>query len=417
LTARKPEVSTLSAENNSTDKSPDTSAHIKTGTAFWSAEEAFRLLVESIKDYALFMMDAEGNIMSWSLGVERILGYSEDEFLKMNGRDIFLPEDRAAGVPEAEIGKAIAEGRAEDDRWHIRKDKTRFWASGVTTALYDEAGALRGLAKVLRDFTDAHLLQQEREFLLERERAARLDAERARADAEAADRAKDEFIGMVSHELRAPLNVVMGWISLLLTSELDAETRTQAMVTIERNTQAQARLVNDLLDLTRIREGRVHLEMAVVDLVRLLQDVVEGARITAKAKDIRMELSVSSPAVRVEADHDRLFQVVSNLLSNAVKFTPEGGHIEVHLTSRDESAQIQICDSGVGISPELLPHVFDRFRQGRHKDGTYGGLGLGLSIVRHLVDMHGGTVRAASPGEGQGTTFTVELPHTRATSE
>jgi PAS domain S-box-containing protein len=410
-------VSTLSTEN----QKPDLSSHIKTGTCFWSAEEAFRLLVESLRDYAIFMMDAHGNIVSWSLGVERILGYSEAEFVENNFEVLFVPEDQAAGVPKAELHKAITEGRAGDDRWHIRKDGSRFWASGVTTALYDEAGALRGLAKVLRDFTEAHLLQEERELALERERAARLEAERAqaeaeaaRADAEAADRAKDEFIGMVSHELRAPLNVVMGWISLLITDELDAETRAQAIATIERNTQAQARLVNDLLDLTRIREGKVHLQIGEVDLVPLMQVIVEGTSIMAKFKNIRIETTASDSTVLVSADRDRLFQVVSNLLSNAVKFTPGGGRIEVRVTREDDTAKIEVCDSGVGIASELLPHVFDRFQQGRHGDGTHGGLGLGLSIVRHLVEMHGGTVHARSEGEGQGATFTIELPRAHA---
>jgi PAS domain S-box-containing protein len=392
------------------ESTSETVAHIKRESSFWSVEDAFRLLVESLKDYALFMMEPDGRIVSWSLGVERILGYGESEFLDLPFASIFTPEDRVDGADQREMGCAIRTGRAEDERWHLRQDETRVWVSGVLTALYDQNGTLRGFAKVMRDHTEAR-------SLLERERAARQQAdqalqtaEKALQAAEAADHAKDEFMAVISHELRTPLNIVSGWISLLREGNLDPAMQEQALETIERNMQAQARLVNDLLDVTRIREGKIHLEIAPLNIASLLQSVVDGIHPTALAKTIHLELAECPSPVYISADRDRIQQVISNLLSNAVKFTPESGSIEVALRCVAERVRITIRDSGVGISPEFLPQVFDRFRQAPANDNGQGGLGLGLAIALHLVEMHGGTLSADSEGVGQGATFTIELP-------
>jgi signal transduction histidine kinase/CheY-like chemotaxis protein len=251
---------------------------------------------------------------------------------------------------------------------------------------------------------ERRLAEEERERLLASERAAR-------ADAEAANRIKDEFLATVSHELRTPLNAVLGWTRMLRAGGLDAELAERALETIERNADAQARLIDDLLDVSRIISGKVRLEMMPVDPASFVEAAVVAHLPAAEAKGVRVEASAVPGAGVVRGDPERLQQVVWNLVSNAIKFTPRGGRVEVRVARADARVEITVADTGKGIAPEFLPHVFDRFRQAdatttrRHR-----GLGLGLAIVRHLVELHGGEVRAESEGEGRGATFTVELP-------
>ena len=224
-------------------------------------------------------------------------------------------------------------------------------------------------------------------------------------------RLKDEFLATISHELRTPLNAIFGWITLLRTHRLDPSTEERALETIERNARAQSRLLEDLLDVSRIITGKVTLELALVDPRRLIEAAIETMLPAAEAKGIRLAPRLDAGVGVLRGDFARLQQVVCNVISNAIKFTPMGGRVEIVLARRGEHAEIVVRDSGRGIKPEFLPFVFDRFRQ---EDGSisrrHGGLGVGLSIVRHLVELHGGTVAAASEGEGRGATFTVQVP-------
>ncbi|HEX8456005.1 MAG TPA: ATP-binding protein [Pyrinomonadaceae bacterium] len=249
-----------------------------------------------------------------------------------------------------------------------------------------------------------------RQHLLARQRA---EEERALllAEAEEANRTKDEFLATMSHELRTPMTAILGWAQLLRSHTLSEADFERALETVERNAQAQNKLIDDLLDISRIITGKLRMDLRPVDLAAVVGATVDALRPTAEAKAIRLQSLLDAQVGPVSGDPDRLQQVVWNLLSNAVKFTPKGGRVEVRLERAASHVEINVSDSGRGISPEFLPHVFDRFRQA---DGTstrkHGGLGLGLSIVRQLVELHGGTVRVESAGEGQGATFVVQLP-------
>ncbi|MBD2439225.1 ATP-binding protein [Nostoc sp. FACHB-110] len=247
--------------------------------------------------------------------------------------------------------------------------------------------------------------------LYQAEQQARTVAEAAREQAQAANRIKDEFLAVLSHELRSPLNPILGWAKLLQTTKLDQTKIKQALSTIERNAKLQAELIEDLLDVSRILQGKLTLTSNPIDLTSIIQAALETVQLAAQAKSIQIEVDFDTDIVVVLGDSTRLQQVIWNLLSNAVKFTPTGGHIRVNLTQLDYQAQISVSDNGKGISPDFLPYVFDYFRQADSATTRkFGGLGLGLAIVRHLVELHGGTITAQSPGEGMGATFIVKLP-------
>lgn len=254
------------------------------------------------------------------------------------------------------------------------------------------------------EVTERQRAENEREALLAREQVLR-------AEAEELSRLKDEFLATMSHELRTPLNAIFGWITLLRTRRLDEPTQARALETIERNARAQKRLIEDLLDVSRIVTGKVALELTVVDPRRVVEAALETMHPTAQTKGLKLVPLLDTSAGTVRGDFARLQQVVTNLVSNAIKFTPTGGQVDVCLACHNGEAQISVSDTGQGIGSDFLPHVFDRFRQ---EDGSisrrHGGLGLGLAIVRHLVELHGGTVDAFSAGEGKGARFTVRLP-------
>ncbi|HEX9959726.1 MAG TPA: ATP-binding protein, partial [Pyrinomonadaceae bacterium] len=247
----------------------------------------------------------------------------------------------------------------------------------------------------------------------ERAKAERIAADNARLleEAKEANRLKDEFLATVSHELRTPLTSITGWVRMLRSGTLDQGQAERAMETIDRNTRAQTQIIEDLLDISRIISGKLRLEIRLVELANIIEAAIESARPAAEAKNIRLQMLLDPKASPVAGDADRLQQIVWNLVSNAVKFTPKGGRIQVRLERINSHVEIAVSDTGQGIMPEFLPHVFERFRQGDSSIARkYGGLGLGLAIVRQLVEMHGGTVAATSPGENQGSTFTVTLP-------
>jgi len=243
--------------------------------------------------------------------------------------------------------------------------------------------------------------------LLARENAARIAAE-------AANRAKDDFFLTLSHELRGPLNAIVSWVYLLRSGKLDEATAARALETIERNAKAEGRLISDMLDVSRMIGAKIRLALRAVDLATLIAETVETVRPEIDKSGIHVEIDSSQPVDRITADPDRLRQVMENLLLNAIKFTPKGGRITVRLRADSQYATIAVCDTGQGIHSDFLPHVFERFRQSDTTATRLGGLGLGLAIVEHLVELHGGAIRATSKGEGEGATFTVTLPTTLA---
>jgi signal transduction histidine kinase len=244
----------------------------------------------------------------------------------------------------------------------------------------------------------------------EQERIQLLKEQEARSRAEEANRAKDEFLALVSHELRNPLNAIIGWARILTNANGDLKVIDQARDVIDRSARIQVQLIDDLLDLARVAGGKFHLDAEPVDIVTVVTSAIDAFRPTSEAKGVRLEAQLDPAVGEVVGDSARLQQVVSNLLSNAIKFTPEGGRVEVELNRVDSNVRIEVRDTGCGISAEFLPYIFERFRQANEGGGRLGGLGLGLALVRYIVEAHGGTVVAASAGTNQGTTFTVTLP-------
>jgi PAS domain S-box-containing protein len=369
-----------------------------------ASEERYRTLIAQVKNYAIFALDLEGRATTWNEGVERVLGWSREEFVGLPSENLFAPEDVAQGAHRSELQRAAEEGSVTTDRWLRRKDGTPFFASGMTSRLVDAAGHVIGFSEVLRDRTAWKLAQDERDQLLESERKARQQAEQA-------NRLKDEFLATLSHELRSPLNAIVGWVHVLRRHALSNPEIVRGLDVIERNARGQAQIVTDLLEMSRIMAGKVHLKVRPMSLTKVIAAAVDAICPAADAKGIRVETRLDPQADQIWGDASRLQQVTWNLLTNAVKFTPGGGVIEVALVRADSQVELSIKDSGVGIHPAFLPFVFDRFRQAdASTTRMYGGLGLGLSIVKHLVELHGGSVRATSGGEGHGATFIVCLP-------
>jgi PAS domain S-box-containing protein len=285
------------------------------------------------------------------------------------------------------------------------RDGTARWVIEHATPLFEgAAGQFSGYIGSCVDITESKQLQSEREEMLRAERCAREEAERV-------GRLKDEFLATVSHELRTPLNAILGWSTLLRRLKPDSEDHLRGVETIERNARVQAQIIADLLDMSRIISGKVQLDVQAIDLIEVVNAAIDAVNLSIEAKKLRLRVTLDAKAGRLRGDGGRLQQVFWNLLTNAVKFTPVGGHIDVVMERVNSHVEVSVSDSGAGIKPDFLAFVFDRFRQA---DSTttrrYGGLGLGLSIVKHLVELHGGSVRVKSAGEGQGATFVVALP-------
>ncbi|HEX6185532.1 MAG TPA: ATP-binding protein [Pyrinomonadaceae bacterium] len=277
--------------------------------------------------------------------------------------------------------------------------------------LIADDGRVIGTLTVIEDVTERVAREAELQAQVDARTQALAREKAAREEAEEANRLKDEFLATVSHELRTPLTAILGWSNMLLAGRLEGEAHDRALDIIHRNAQSQNQLISDLLDVSRIISGKLRLDLRTVELPAVIEAAVEATRPAAEAKGVRLTTALDPRSGPINGDADRLQQVVWNLLTNAIKFTDEGGEIKVGLGSVDSRVVITVRDSGMGIDPEFLPHIFDRFRQA--DPGTnriHGGMGLGLSIVRQLVELHGGTVKAESEGEGKGATFTVSLP-------
>jgi PAS domain S-box-containing protein len=367
-----------------------------TGEALRESEERFRLLVESVRDYAIFILDPDGHVASWNAGAERIKGYQAEEIIGQHFSKFYPPEDVAARKPYNELEIAKEVGRLEDEGWRVRKDGSLFWANVVITALFDKQGTLRGFAKVTRDLT---------------ERRAREEAERRAFLHQEASRQKDEFLAMVSHELRTPLNVTTGQAAMLRSGTLTPDQTDRAWASLLRNLALQAQIIDDLLDISRVVSGKLTLEEKPFDVGELLNESLEEITPQAMSKGLKLELTPPDAPAVVIGDAGRMKQVMTNLLSNAVKFTPAGGRISLTGHIEDGFVTIRVTDTGIGIEPDFVARVFDRFTQADTTSRReFAGLGLGLAIARELVNRHGGTIAAHSEGRGEGATFEVRLP-------
>jgi PAS domain S-box-containing protein len=362
-----------------------------------AAARDWRITFDAISE-GIALLDPQGRVLRCNQALTHILGKPSEQIVGYPCHELLRGlQDEAEATPVTCLPEA-------DRRRGVELSRGDRWFEVALDSVLDDEGNLTGAVCIVSDITVRKRAEEERLQLLGREQAAR-------AEAEAANRLKDEFLATVSHELRTPLNAMLGWARLLRAGTLDQATTDRALQAIERNAKSQSQLIEDLLDVSRIISGKLLLDFRPLELVTIIKAAIEIVSSSADAKSIRIESVLDPGAGPVSGDSVRLQQVVWNLLSNAVKFTPTGGRIEVRLDRVDSSARITVSDSGRGIGANFLPYVFDRFRQA---DGTYtrghGGLGLGLAIVRHLVEMHGGTVSAHSRGEGQGATFTVELP-------
>ena len=477
-------------------------------------EDIYRKAIEDTRDFAIFMTDVDGIITNWNIGGRLILGYSEEEIIGKDAARFFTPEDRAKDIPRKEMATAAMSGRAEDERWHVRRDGSRFWASGVMTSVRDQDGKLIGFSKVMRDMTERNRLTEERDrfFALSMDmlsivhldgRFQRINPafqqvlgfseeellamslfelvhpdDRARTESgyeklatgepikwmenrlrtkdgtykwvtwsyfpvpedglafavgrdmtelrqmhevlrlraeelEDANRIKDEFLATMSHELRTPLTSIMGWSRLLGSNRLGEKEKERAVHVIQRNAEAQSKLIEDLLDVSRIITGKLRIEVQPVSFASITETAINSFGPSIDAKQLQIEKTIDPAAGPILGDPSRLQQIVANLLSNAIKFTPAGGRIDVRLQRNDSHVRLEITDTGVGIEKEHLPYIFERFRQVDSSNvRAHGGLGLGLAIVDYLVRQQAGYVCADSEGLGKGATFSVEFPLT-----
>ena len=378
------------------------------------AEEALRkqsewlqVTLSSIGD-AVISTDVEGRVTFMNRVAESLTGWSQEEALGRPLSEVFVALNEQNRQPvENPALRALSTGTIVGLANHtilIARDGTEWPIDDTAAPIRNEQGEVAGVVLVFRDITERRRLESERERLL-------ASAQAAQQEAEQANRLKDEFLATASHELRTPLTAVVGWSRLLRTGKLDAESSARALEAIERNASLQTKLIDDLLDVSRIITGKLNLDRRPIEMAHVVSDAVNTVRPAADAKNITIETSFDADAGPVLGDANRLQQVVWNLLSNAVKFTPKNGRIGVALLRADSQIEISVRDSGEGIHPEFLPYVFDRFRQADGKTTrSHSGLGLGLAIVRQLVELHGGTVYAHSDGPGRGAMFTLRLP-------
>ena len=377
-------------------------------------------IVDNSND-AIIGKDLNSIVTSWNKGAERIFGYSAEEMIGKSIMRLIPPERQSE---EDEILSRLKRGERYDhfDTIRVTKDGRQLHVSLSVSPIKDANGYVVGASKIARDITERKLAEKaleearkiadaanaERQRFLESERAARSEAERA-------NRMKDEFLATLSHELRTPLNAVLGWATTLRAGSLRIPELAEGLQAIERNARVQARIIDDLLDMSRIISGKVRLDAQRLDLATIVTEAIETVRSTASAKGVNLQLVIDLPNDQISGDPNRLQQVLWNLLNNAIKFTSKGGRVQVLLKAVDSNAEISIIDTGEGISPEFLPYIFNRFEQAdasttRH----HGGLGLGLAIVKYLVELHGGRIQARSSGLGRGATFIVSLPLTVA---
>jgi PAS domain S-box-containing protein len=353
------------------------------------SEERFRLLIEGVQDYAIFMLDPQGGVASWNVGAERINGYKAEEIIGRHFSVFYPPDAAAQGRPDWALRTALQQGRVEDEGWRLRKDGSRFWANAIITALRDKEGTLRGFAKIVRDMTERRKIEA-----LQR-----------------ADRQKNEFLALLAHELRNPLAPIRNALYIMGQPEASAANAARAREIAERQVQHMSRLLDDLIDVARVSRGNMELRKELIDVDVAVASAVEAIRPLIQEQRHQLTVAVPPRTLWIEADPARIEQVLINLLTNSVKYTDPGGHIWVTAEAENGEVVLRVRDSGIGIDPIMLPRIFELFVQAeRRMDRAVGGVGIGLSLVKKLVELHSGSVQAFSAGIGRGTELVVRLP-------
>ena len=386
---------------NALSRTKNVSEPNRTQEGLRASEIRYRRLFEAARDGILILDAASLKITDVNPFMMELLGYSRDEFLGRELWEIGLFSDKEAS--QTAFREVQAKGYLRYEDLPLQTAKGRLREVEFVSNVYEE-GANKVIQCNIRDITNRKRSEDERRQLLE-------SAQAAHAEAEKANHIKDEFLAVLSHELRTPLTAILGWSKMLDTGNLDELDSRRAIEIIMRNARAQSQLINDLLDISRIITGKLHLEVQPLQLAPMIASVVDDLRPSADARRIHLKMDLDAGVSPISGDPERVKQILWNLLSNAIKFTPKGGRIEVRLQRIHSHVELVISDTGQGIDPELLLHVFERFRQSDSSSTRrHGGLGIGLSIVRQLVEVHGGTVTCESPGAGKGTTFTVIFP-------
>jgi PAS domain S-box-containing protein len=361
-----------------------------------TVERLLGLYLAHAQDHAIICMDARGRILAWLGAAQQTLGYTPEEAVGQLANIIFTPEDRQRGFDTYELAVAAQDSRSEDDRWHLRKDGTRVWMTGSVTAVKDPSGILLGYVKVIRDKTD---LRTRIEMLENQVQAARASQERT-----------SRFMSTLGHELRNPLGPMQA--ACHIVSRLSTEPRIdRAVEVIGQQIRVLSRLAADLTEISRADAGKIKLDLKKTDLREVLGDAVFGMRHTAQDKGVHLECLVPQTPLDVMLDRERFPRVVMNIIGNAIKYTPPAGTVWIKATQEGGDVLLRVEDTGIGIAPDVLPRIFDLFtQQSQAAAMAPEGLGIGLAIVKQLVELHGGNVQARSAGNGKGAEFTVRLP-------
>lgn len=357
------------------------------------SEERFRLLVDSVADYAIYILGPTGVVESWNTGAQRLKGYTPDEILGSH-YSVFYPEEyRREGLPDRLLDAARTDGRAEHSGWRVRKNGTQFWADVVITALYDDDGTHTGFAKVTRDMTQAHLATQAREQALAEQEAALTRLEEL-------ERWRRDFISTVVHDLQTPIVGINGFLELLTAGEIPADMQADVHERMRSNARSLQELVSNLRSYTLLSDGRVVLRAEPIALREFVNQLLADMAPVLGEHEVVCEVE----DLTLMADRQALERILRNLLSNGARHTPAGSTIEIRAAASADGVTVEVADNGPGIPPDLLERIFDRFER-----GSYGGTGLGLAIAHQFVELHGGHLEASS-GPGGGATFCFTLP-------
>ncbi len=378
------------------------------------SEQRYRALVENIKDYAVIGLSSEGEIIMWSQGAEAVLGFSKAQMLGKSFGDLYCDYGPNGDRLRSLLDEATKCGRVEHQD-PLKNSHDKCIVGSIIATPHLENSAVIGFSVVVRDITKSVEIDIERQKLLTQENAARKFAEEALVTAEQHNRLKDEFLGILSHELRTPLSAILGWSEILQSMDLSATARRDAVSRISRNAWAQLRMIEDLLDISRTIAGQIPLDIGRINLKEVLEDAIDSIKVELQIKQLSLKITVDESLKEFEfvanVDGTRLRQIACNLLSNACKFSFPGGVIEVNLEQVQDGVVLRIKDYGEGFRPEFVSRMFDRFTQGDSSfSRRHGGLGIGLAVTKHFVELHGGTISAESPGINQGATFKVNLP-------
>jgi len=395
----------MAASGDDAHEVPDAPARDAGNPRDLRGELAFRLLVEAVEDYAIFLLGPDGRVLTWNRGAERIKGYAADEIIGRHFSVFYTAEERAKHRPKEVLRRATEHGRTEDEGWRVRKDGSLFWADVIVTALLDDNGVPYAFAKVTRDLTERRAAEEQRRILYAEQQA--------RAAAEDALSARDRFLAIAAHELKTPVTSLKLSAEALLrardANRLDAERLDAGLRRFETASGRLSTLVDELLDVSRLTSDRNDLDLRPADLVSLVREVVERYNDETESPRTRLE---APDAAWVAVDASRMEQVVTNLLDNALKYSEAPTPVEVTVTESDEEVVLTVADRGIGLDPEAVERLYNAFGRGRNA-AQYQGLGLGLYITNQIVERHGGRLEARSRHSG-GTAFTVTLPRSAA---